>query len=73
MITSDRRASLADPVGRALVPHRLAVAAAWSWRLLVIAAAAAGLVWVLLQLRIVVLPVLLALVATSVLSPRRGG
>ena len=69
MITSDRRASLADPVGRALVPHRLAVAAAWSWRLLVIAAAAAGLVWVLLQLRIVVLPVLLALVATSVLSP----
>jgi putative heme transporter len=69
MIADDRRAPPADPVGRSPVPHRLAVAAAWSWRLLVVAAAGAVVVWLLLRLRIVVLPVLLALVATSVLSP----
>lgn len=47
----------------------LAFAAAYSWRLLVVAAGLAALAFVLVQLAVVVLPVFLALFATTLLRP----
>lgn len=52
------------------VDPRVRVAAAYSWRLLAIAAVALGLLWLLGQLLIVVLPVVVALLVTrAVLRP----
>jgi predicted PurR-regulated permease PerM len=44
-------------------------AAAWSWRLLVILAAAVALLWVVRKLEIIVVPVLLALMVSALLVP----
>jgi putative heme transporter len=44
-------------------------AAAWSWRLLVILAAAVALLWVVQKLEVVVVPVLLALMVSALLVP----
>jgi predicted PurR-regulated permease PerM len=44
-------------------------AAAWSWRLLVILAAAVALLWVVQKLEIIVVPVLLALMVSALLVP----
>ena len=44
-------------------------AAAWGWRILVIAAAVALAAWLLIQLYVVVVPVVLALFLASVLEP----
>ena len=55
--------------GGVKVPILLAGAAAWSWRLLVVAAAGTVLVYVLLQLYVVVVPVILALFLAAVLEP----
>jgi putative heme transporter len=68
MATRESPATVRAPVGRPAVPRPLAVAAAWSWRLLVVAAAFALVVWLLIQLRIVVLPIVLALLVTAVLA-----
>lgn len=57
------------PREQALVPPLVAGAAAWSWRLLVIGAAAAMIGFLLLQLYVVVVPVVLALFIASVLEP----
>jgi predicted PurR-regulated permease PerM len=43
--------------------------AAWSWRLLVILAAAVALLWVISKLEIIVVPVLLALMLSALLVP----
>ncbi|KAA1251284.1 AI-2E family transporter [Mycobacterium simiae] len=43
--------------------------AAWSWRLLVIFAAALALIWVISRLEIIVVPVLLALILSALLVP----
>ncbi len=51
------------------VPRVLDGAAAWGWRLLVSAAAAALIVWVLIRLYVVVVPVVLALFLAAVLEP----
>jgi putative heme transporter len=51
------------------VPVLLAGAAAWSWRLLVVGAAATMIVFVLIQLSVVVVPVVLALFLAAVLEP----
>lgn len=51
------------------VPVLLAGAAAWSWRLLLIGAAATMIVYVLIELYVVVVPVILALFLASVLEP----
>lgn len=53
----------------AAVPPLLVGAAAWSWRLLVIGAAAAMIVFALIQLYVVVVPVVLALFLAAVLEP----
>lgn len=44
-------------------------AAAWSWRLLVIVAAAVALLWVVDRLEVIVVPVLLALMLSALLVP----
>lgn len=51
------------------VPAPVEVAAALAWRFLVIAAAVAALVFALIRLRVVVLPVFVALLVTSLLVP----
>ncbi|MDQ4068294.1 MAG: AI-2E family transporter [Actinomycetota bacterium] len=55
--------------GGVKVPVLLAAAAAWSWRLLVVAAAGTMLVYALIQLYVVVVPVILALFLAAVLEP----
>jgi hypothetical protein len=61
------------PAGRALdddaVDPFVRKAAAWSWRLLVIAAALAVLLWVLWQLEVIVVAVALAVMLTALLVP----
>jgi putative heme transporter len=51
------------------VPRTLAVATAWSWRLLVIGAAVVVVGYVASELRLVILPVFLALFFTALLRP----
>ena len=58
----------ADPDDEAVEPL-VRKAAAWSWRLLVILAAAVALSWVLDRLEIVVAPVLVALMFSALLVP----
>lgn len=53
----------------ATVPRAVRVSAAWSWRLLLMAAALAVLFWVLAVLKTVVVPVAIALLVTIVLTP----
>lgn len=55
------------------IPRRLEVLTAWSWRLLVIGAAVLALVLLLARLRLVVLPVVVALLLSTVLIPLRRG
>lgn len=66
-----------DP-DRELVPERLRLLAAWSWRLLVIAAAVYVVLYVLSVLQIIVLPLVIALFFAAILAPvmsrmRRAG
>jgi predicted PurR-regulated permease PerM len=51
------------------VPRALRIAAAWSWRLLIIAAAAVAVLWVIGRLKHVVIPVAIALLLAALLSP----
>jgi predicted PurR-regulated permease PerM len=55
--------------GRPEVPPALARLAAWSWRLLVILAAAGLVLYLLILLKVVVVPVILALFLASLLVP----
>ena len=60
-VTTDRR--------HIEVPRGLATAAAYSWRLLVLGAAAVVLVYVLVTLRLVFIPVFIAILASTLLVP----
>lgn len=57
---------------RPTVPPGLEVAAAYAWRFLVVAAALLALLWLAVRLRLVVLPVILALFGTALLAPVVG-
>lgn len=61
-----------DDAAPVSLPRGVKTAAAWSWRLLVIAAAIAGFVWIIVQLRIIVIPVLIAVLFTALLAPLVG-
>ena len=54
------------------IPPGVRLAGAWSWRLLVIAAAIAGLVLLIIQLRLIVIPVLVAVLISALLVPFVG-
>ena len=51
------------------VPTGIRLAGAWSWRLLVIAAAIAVLLFLVVQLRLIVIPVLIAVLVSALLVP----
>ncbi len=51
------------------VPHGVELAASWSWRLLVIAAAVAVLGWLIAFLAVIVIPVVVALLVTALVVP----
>ncbi|MFV2144699.1 AI-2E family transporter [Isoptericola sp. G70] len=54
-----------------MVPASVRGAAAWSWRLLIIAAGVAGFFWLLAQLKTIAVPVAIALLITILLRPLR--
>ena len=54
---------------RAQVPWGLDLAAAWAWRLLIIAAAGYGIFWVIGYFAVITLPVAVALLITALVSP----
>jgi predicted PurR-regulated permease PerM len=51
------------------LPHGLRLAAGWSWRLLVIVAAAAVVLWLVGRLRSVLIPLAIALLLAALLTP----
>lgn len=51
------------------VPLGVRVAASWGWRLIVIGVAVAALLWMVVQVRIVVIPLLIAILLTALLKP----
>ncbi|MGH3712162.1 MAG: AI-2E family transporter [Micromonosporaceae bacterium] len=53
----------------ALVSRGIRIAAAWSWRLLVIAVAAGALLWLLAYIRLIVVPLVIALLLSALLEP----
>src|SRR5688500_17999262 len=54
---------------RAQVPWAVDLAAAWSWRFLVIVAAGYAVVWVLARFSVVALPLTIALLITALAAP----
>ncbi|KAM9863544.1 AI-2E family transporter [Leucobacter sp. BZR 635] len=61
----------ASPTQRAEeeLPLGMRVAAAWSWRLIIITIAVGGLVWGIVQVRIIAIPLLIAILLTALLNP----
>lgn len=51
------------------LPLGVRVAAAWSWRLILIGLALAGFLWLVVQVRIIVIPLLIAILLTALLAP----
>ena len=51
------------------VPRGMQIAGAWAWRFVALAAAAAIVLWLVVQFRIVVIPVLVAALLTALLLP----
>ncbi|TXQ90862.1 hypothetical protein, partial [Escherichia coli] len=51
------------------VPRGMQIAGAWAWRLVAIAAAAAVVIWLIMQFRIIGIPVLGAALLTALLGP----
>ncbi|MGO1734687.1 MAG: AI-2E family transporter, partial [Leucobacter sp.] len=51
------------------LPLGVRVAAAWSWRLILIGLAFAGFLWLVVQVRIIVIPILIAILLTALLVP----
>ncbi|MCD6640478.1 MAG: AI-2E family transporter [Nocardioides sp.] len=72
---AERRAAPPEIVGgpsnfsRAQVPWALDLAAAWSWRLIVIVVAALGLLWTLRFFAIVTVPLAIALLLAALVQP----
>jgi len=54
---------------RAQVPWGLDLAAAWAWRLIIIAAAGYGVFWVIAYFSVITLPLVIALLITALVSP----
>ncbi|QEW03647.1 AI-2E family transporter [Microbacterium lushaniae] len=51
------------------VPRGLRVATAYAWRLLVLAAAAGVTIWLVIQLKLLIIPLLIAILVSALLSP----
>ncbi|WP_254678090.1 AI-2E family transporter [Agrococcus sp. SGAir0287] len=57
------------PSGADTVPPGLRIASAWSWRLLVVGLALAALLFLVAQLRIIVIPLMVAALLTALMIP----
>src|SRR3954454_16518542 len=51
------------------IPHGLRLSAAYAWRLIAIAAAAGILIWLVIQLKLLVIPLLISILITALLWP----
>lgn len=67
--TRERTERAAEPTVESQLPLGVRVAAAWSWRGLVIAAAVALVMYSLVQLSVVVVPALIAILVTALTIP----
>jgi predicted PurR-regulated permease PerM len=63
------KADPAPPAGDAAVSPGMRTAAAWSWRFLVVIAAIGVLVWIIIQLRLIVIPVIIGVLLAALLVP----
>lgn len=54
------------------LPLGVRLAAAWSWRLIVIGVAVAATLWLIVQVRIIVIPLIIAILLTALLQPIVG-
>ena len=54
------------------LPLGVRLAAAWSWRLIVIGVAVAAMLWLIVQVRIIVIPLVIAILLTALLQPIVG-
>jgi predicted PurR-regulated permease PerM len=54
------------------VPHGLRIAAAWAWRLLVLGLLGLAVIWIVGRLRIVLVPLAIALLLSALLAPAVG-
>lgn len=64
----DRRRVVTTEISDAL-PRSLRVAAAFAWRFLVIAAAVGVAIWLIIQLKLLVIPLMVAILVTALLWP----
>jgi putative heme transporter len=62
-----RRTVTSDEGGT--VPRGLRIATAYAWRLLIVAAAAALVIWLVIQLKLLVIPLLVAILVSALLWP----
>ncbi|GAB3037019.1 AI-2E family transporter [Parafrigoribacterium mesophilum] len=62
-------ASSAVPANDVAVPQGVRIAAAWSWRLLLILAVLAVLIYIVIQLRLIVIPLLVSTLLAALLVP----
>lgn len=61
--------STAPAEADAAVPFGLRITAAYSWRLLLIAAAVAGIIWLVIELKLLVIPLMVGILITALLWP----
>ena len=63
-----RRRTVATEVSCS-VPRGLRIATAYAWRLLIVAAALAVVIWLVIQLKLLIIPLLIAILVTALLWP----
>ncbi|CAN7327024.1 AI-2E family transporter [Microbacterium sp. LjRoot45] len=68
LLDSLRSRTVSTEIGGSL-PRGLRVATAYAWRFVVIAAAAAIFIWIVIQLKLLVIPLLIALLVTALVWP----
>lgn len=70
---ADSSRAQADPHTRESIspflPLGIRVAAAWSWRLLLVGIAIACVIWLIVQIRLIVIPLLVAILLAALLQP----
>jgi Predicted permease len=69
MFARRRAEAAAEPPIEESLPRGIRVAGAWSWRLLVIGAVIAVVIFLIIQLRLIVIPVLIAILLSALLVP----
>ena len=68
-VTSDSDLNSVQRTVASTVPPGMQIAGAWSWRILVVLAVAAVLVFLVIQLRYVVIPLFIAIIVSALLVP----